>query len=254
MPRPSAQKTRDSGGKIRVLVVDDDEDVVTSLRDILVAVGYEVDTAYSGAEALERVRERRPDCVLMDIKMPGMNGVEAYREIKRVSPESFVIFMTAYSTSSLVDEARREGAIEVFAKPFDLQPVLRLIEETAAKTPVLVVDDDSSFCRTLGEALSAYAFDVHVAHGVDQAIMLFMKEPRRVVILDMKLNGRTGLDALLVIKELNPRAIVILMTAFMELREDVERGLEMDAVAFLMKPFEVDDLIRTIRKVVAAKR
>ncbi len=240
--------------EIRVLVVDDDEDVVTSLRDILVAVGYQVDTACSGAEALERVREHRPGCVLMDIKMPGMNGVEAYREIKRWSPESFVIFMTAYSTSSLVGEARREGAIEVFAKPFDLQRVLRLIEETAATTPLLVVDDDSDFCRSLREALSAQAFDVHVAHSVDQAILLFRKEPRRVVILDMKLDGQTGLDALLVIKELNPRALVILMTAFMELREDVERGLEMDAVGFLMKPFEVEELVRTIRRVVAGHR
>ncbi len=240
--------------RIRVLVVDDDEDTVTGLHDILLAVGYEVDVAYSGAEALERVAEHRPACVLMDIKMPGMNGVEAYREIKRLSPESFVIFMTAYSTSSLVDEARREGALEVLAKPLDIPGVLRVIEETAARTPILVVDDDSDFCHSLREALEARSFDVHVAHGVDQAIMLFMKEPRRVVILDMKLNGKTGLDALLVIKELNPRAIVILMTAFMDLREDVEKGLEMDAVGFLMKPFEIEDLIRTLRNVVAANR
>lgn len=115
----------------RLLVVDDNEGMVATLRDILGAAGYRIDVAFSGLEAVERVRACRPDGILMDIRMPGMNGVEAFREIKRLSPESFVIFMTAYAASALVEDAKREGAIEVIPKPLDLQHVMSLIVRTA---------------------------------------------------------------------------------------------------------------------------
>ena len=124
---------------VRVLVVDDDKGMAETLRDILGASGYEVDIAFSGEEALERVRERSPDGILMDIRMPGWNGVEAFRELKRLTPDSFVIFMTAYAASGLVEEARTEGAVEVLAKPLDLTRTLSLIEETAARSPLLLV-------------------------------------------------------------------------------------------------------------------
>lgn len=240
--------------RISVLVVDDDEGMVATLQDVLGAAGYDVDVAHSGAQAVERVRRRSPDCILMDVRMPGLNGVEAFREIKRLSPESFVIFMTAYAASTLVEEARREGAVEVIGKPLDLDHVLGLIEETAQTTPLLVVDDDSAFCRSLGEALAAQGFEVHAAQTVDEAILLFRKEPRRVVILDMHLDGHAGLDVLLLLKELNPRAIVILMTGYPDLHETMRRGLEMSATACMTKPFEVDQLIAAIRGAVARRR
>ncbi len=239
---------------IQVLVVDDDEGMVVTLRDVLDSMGYPVDVATSGPEAVERVRERRPDCILMDIKMPGMTGVEAYREIKRLSPESFVIFMTAYSRSSLVEEARREGAVAVLTKPLDPEDVLNLIEETAAATPVLVVDDDVGFCRSLGDALAAQAFDVHAAQTVDEAIELFERQPRQVVILDMKLEERTGRNVVQLMKELNARVIVIQMKAFPELRAGLRTDLAMDASAWLEKPFEVEDLVGAIRQAVERHR
>ncbi len=235
---------------IRVLVVDDDEGMATTLCDILDASGYVVDVAYSGYEAMDLARENRPDCILMDLRMPDLNGVEAFRELKRLTPESFVIFMTAYAQSTLVEDAHREGAIDVVPKPLDLGRVLALIEETAAQTAVLVVDDDTSFCKSLGDALTEHQFDVHAAATLDDAIRRFEKEPRRVVILDMKLNGQNGLDALLRIKELNPRAIVILITGFSDLWADMSKGLRMTATACFLKPFDVAELVRTIREAV----
>lgn len=238
----------------RVLVVDDDEGMVATLRDILGVAGYQVDVAYSGQDAIDRVREQVPDCILMDIRMPGLSGVEAFREIKRLAPESFVIFMTAYAASTLVEDARREGAVEVVPKPLDLERVLSLIEETAQKTPVMVVDDDSPFCHSLADALEVQDFDVRAVESVDEAIQVFEREPRRVVILDMHLDGRSGLDALLILREINPRAIVILMTGFPNLQDAMQRGLSMEAAACLNKPFEVDDLIRVVREAVELRR
>ncbi len=120
--------------KIRLLVVDDDEGMVATLRDILGASGYGVDVAFSGREAVERVKTQTPDGILMDIRMPGMNGLEAFRKTKKLAPESFVIFMTAFSESGLVDDARREGALEVVPKPLDLSGLLELIAGAADST------------------------------------------------------------------------------------------------------------------------
>ncbi len=238
----------------RILVVDDDEGMVATLRDILGVAGYQVDIAYSGQDAVDRVRLQTPDCILMDVRMPGLNGVEAFREIKRLAPESYVIFMTAYAASTLVEDARREGAVEVVPKPLDLEQVLSLIEETAQKTPVMVVDDDSPFCHSLADALEGQDFDVHAVQDVNDAIQLFEREPRRVVILDMKLDDRNGLDVLLILKEINPRAIVILMTGFPDLQDAMKRGLSMSAAACLNKPFEIEDLIREVRTAVERRR
>ncbi len=117
--------------KIRLLVVDDDEGMVATLSDVLGASGYGVDVAFSGREAVEQVKTRTPDGIVMDIRMPEMNGVEAFRRTKKLAPESFVIFMTAFAESKLVDAAREEGALEVVPKPLDLGGLLQLIQRAA---------------------------------------------------------------------------------------------------------------------------
>ena len=137
----------DSRG-IRILVVDDDQSMVSTLRDILMATGHDVEVAYSGTEAIERVGEVLPDCILMDIRMPGPNGVEAFQEIKRISPHSFVIFMTAYSDSALVEKAHTEGAVEVLPKPLDLERLLRLIQSTWTSTAASLAGPRSWTCAS----------------------------------------------------------------------------------------------------------
>ncbi len=243
-----------SEGPVRVLVVDDDEGMAETLRDVLGASGYRVETAFSGHQALERVRQRPPDGILMDLRMPDLNGVEAFRQLKRLAPDSFVIFMTAYSVSDLVAEARSEGAVEVLAKPLDLARTLRLIEETAAATPVLLVDDDPGFGDSLGEVLAAQGFDVRMARTAGEAIRQFERQPRQVVLFDLGLDGGAGTEALPAIQRLNPGAIVILMTGFQEPDGEIARDLESKARAFFTKPFEVDELIGAIRAAVAERR
>ncbi len=82
---------------VKVLVVDDDRRIVKTTCDILRVKGYEAVPAHSGSEALELVRSCDPDCVLMDIKMPGMDGVETVKRIKSLFPDLPVILMSAYA-------------------------------------------------------------------------------------------------------------------------------------------------------------
>lgn len=117
-----------------LLLVDDESDMVRGLARILRAKGYCVDVAHSGEEAVEKTKVSKPDGLLMDIRMPGMNGVEAYRHIRRYCPDAFIIFMTAHS--DLIEEARCEGASDVVTKPLDFEhlfPLLHAQRDSAAR-------------------------------------------------------------------------------------------------------------------------
>ena len=102
----------------RVLVVDDEDVVCRSCRAILKEEGCEVETAYSGAEALHAMGAQDFDVVITDLKMPGMDGMELLTEIKQKTPSTAVIVMTGYSTVPTAVEAIKGGAFDYIAKPF----------------------------------------------------------------------------------------------------------------------------------------
>ena len=116
--------------KVSVLIVDDDRGMTESLADILGDRGYEVAVAWDGLRAIKMMGKKTYDVALIDIKMPGINGVETFKKIKRISPLTRVTMMTAYSVEDLVNEALKEGAYEIFYKPLDIDRIIRFIEET----------------------------------------------------------------------------------------------------------------------------
>ena len=118
-----------------VLVVDDDAGMVETLADILAARHYRVGTAESGASAVDMVRSDRYDVVLMDIQMPGLNGVDTLKAMRALVPDLSVIMMTAFTRHELVEEARAATVLAVLAKPLDLDRVLRLIEGAVRDAP-----------------------------------------------------------------------------------------------------------------------
>ena len=111
-----------------ILIVDDDRGVTGTLGDILTDLGYKVTTVNDGFEAVEAVRRCSFKAVLLDVMMPGMNGIETYKEIKKIRPGICVMFMTAYSVEDLIAEGLREGALGVLYKPLDVRKLIRFIE------------------------------------------------------------------------------------------------------------------------------
>ncbi len=107
--------------------MDDDDGMVETLVDILEDAGLTVETASDGFRAVEMVQENGFDMALMDIRMPGMNGVEAFKRIKSVNPTLRVAMMTAFTQEALIQEAYDEGAREVFFKPLQLDRVMDFI-------------------------------------------------------------------------------------------------------------------------------
>lgn len=114
----------------KILVVDDDLGMCETLTDILEGEGYEVVTANDGYQAVELTTQNCFDFVLMDIRMPGMTGVEACKIMRNEKPDLKVILMTAYAVEVLVAEAIKELAVKVVSKPLDIDNVLNMIKNS----------------------------------------------------------------------------------------------------------------------------
>jgi len=111
-----------------ILVVDDDKSIRYSLKRMM-EKDFSILTAQNGEEALSRFSEHSPDLVIMDIKMPGRNGIEVLKEIKSIDPKSLVIIMTAYGTTETAIEAMKHGAFDYILKPFSIPKMKGLIEK-----------------------------------------------------------------------------------------------------------------------------
>jgi two-component system KDP operon response regulator KdpE len=118
----------------RILVVDDDPQIRRVMRVTLTAQGYEVDDARSGAEALEKLRQRQSDLVLLDMNMPGLGGVETCREI-RAGSEVAIIMLTVRDTEADKVEALDAGADDYVTKPFRAQELLARIRAALRRAP-----------------------------------------------------------------------------------------------------------------------
>ncbi|RMG02914.1 MAG: sigma-54-dependent Fis family transcriptional regulator [Planctomycetota bacterium] len=116
-----------------VLVVDDNEPARMSVADILRRAGYEVDECSSGAEALKRVDQREYDCIVTDLRMPGMSGVELVKRLQPRRLRTQIIMATAYASVSTAVEAMRYGAFDYIEKPFDADVLERLVGDAVRR-------------------------------------------------------------------------------------------------------------------------
>ena len=115
--------------KHSILVVDDEVEICDLLQSFLAQEGYHVFTATNGVEAISLGKQNELDLALLDIKMPGMDGIEVFRKLKKVRKDMGVIILTGYGTLGTAKEAMRLGAYDYLTKPFDLGLVKNVIQE-----------------------------------------------------------------------------------------------------------------------------
>ena len=112
-----------------ILIIDDDDQLRNSFKKLLSEEGYKVDSAASGESGLNFVKKEVPDIVILDMRLPGMNGLETFRAIRKIEPKLPVIIMTAFGTTETAIEATKLGAFDYILKPFDIPDMLSLVKQ-----------------------------------------------------------------------------------------------------------------------------
>ncbi len=120
-------------GKGRVLVVDDAPDTLEIIQKLLHYEGYDVTIASTGEEGVSKVEEERPDVVLMDINLPGIDGTEALRRIRIINPHQCVVILTAFATVENAVYALKEGASDFVKKPFENEHLIHIVNQCLEK-------------------------------------------------------------------------------------------------------------------------
>src|SRR5512147_751282 len=115
-----------------ILIVDDDQSIASAFERFLRLEGHECRLASNAADAIRLVGEREPHLVMMDVRMPGTDGLQALAQMKRLRPSLQVVIMTAHGTSQTSIDAMRAGAFEYVTKPFDLDKLRSVIARVLA--------------------------------------------------------------------------------------------------------------------------
>jgi DNA-binding NtrC family response regulator len=232
---------------IRVLVVDDDRRMARTLSDILTINGFQSMEAYSAEEALELILNQPFDCVITDIRMPGMDGVDLFHQIHDRQPDLPVILMTAYASDERISEGVEKGAFGVVTKPLEINQILGFLSALSNEYIIAVVDDDPVFCKTMQEILSNRGYRVRIVTKPGE-VLKNLDENVHGVLLNMKLNTAGGKETLKKIRTKYPDLPVVLVTGYRsELDAAIKEALAIDAYLLIYKPQDIVRLLETLK-------
>ena len=234
---------------MNIFIVDDDRDFAESLSLVFEGKGYHVFLAHSGEEALEKIKEEKFDVIFMDIKLPGMNGVESFLEMRKMRPDTKVIMMTGYSLPQLIDEALENGAWGILKKPFDPQQAISMIENLNSGD-ILIVDDDEDFLNSLQNILIERGYRVCAVNSGQEAIRRLEQNNIQILILDLKMPIMHGLDVYYEMKKRDLLIPTIIVTAYFEEEgQSIASFMDMGVEDILVKPFDPSKLLEILNHI-----
>jgi DNA-binding NtrC family response regulator len=239
--------------KTSVLVVDDLRSIRLTLGGILEDEGFDVVLAENGYQAIEAAKHTPFDLIFIDIKMPGINGVQTFREIKKINPGAVVIMMTAYSAEDFVKEVLEEGAYAVVYKPFDVDKIVSIIGSALQKTLILIVDASFTDRETLKTALGEGGYHVVTAGTGAEALAMIKEKGFDIIFLDVKLPDMDGVEFFEQVKAIDPDVPVIVMTGYSEV-ELMQKVISHGAYTCVYKPFNVDKIVSLVGELTLWRR
>lgn len=236
----------------RLLVVDDDVDFAESLADVLRSRGYQVNLAHSGEECLRLAAAESFTDVVLDMKMPGMSGMECLIALRRVQPAVSVVLVTAFTLSEIMRQALHHGAIVVL----DGDGAPTTLAETIALLPggraLLLVHDDHTLAGALAGVLSGSGFQVEQVDTVPAAQAWLTGHTADLLVLSDRHPQRLAADLLMWLESQSARPAVVTVT------DEPSPGLHpwpfLSPRDVLVKPFQPDALLSVLARHEAAAR
>jgi DNA-binding NtrC family response regulator len=272
-----------------VLIVDDDPALLAALPEALRLRmdGVTVDTADSGAAALDRIAAREYDAIVIDVKMPGMDGLTLLAEIRARRPDTPVLMITGHGEHALAIQALRGGAYDFIQKPIDrdhfvaalsramrahalnrrvkdrelalkrctseLEQIVEKLGRGSEQARVLIVDDDPALLQALPQALQLRMAEAIVETADSAAVALGRIAARDydAIVTDIKMPGMDGLALLAEIRGRQPDTPILIITGHGEYDLSV-RALRGGAYDFIQKPIDRDHFVATLYRAIRA--
>lgn len=252
---------------IKLLLIDDEEEFLTSTSQALGRRGFDVNIAPNGVTALEMVEKNSYDIIVLDVMMPDIDGIDVFKQIREKLPDLPVILLTGHGSIDDAFYASKDGIADYLTKPIDIEELskrlLKIVEKAEKQRKdnnnsvsptgfeevikVMHVDDEVDFLESMKRVLERRNMEVTTADSGELALTLLKECIIDIVILDVKMPGMDGLETLRRIKNDFPYVEVILLTGHPSVEAALE-GIKLGANEYMKKPPEIDELVATIRK------
>lgn len=239
---------------MRILVVDDDRDFTESIGELIELEGHQSILAYNGVEALKIFKQNNIDIILLDFRMPGLNGIETLSEIRKLNLSVPVVIMTAYASTEITKDAIKHGAIEVMNKPFDINKLMELISSIKQFHNILLLDDDKDYADSLSIALLDEGYKTYVAYDTEQAINYISDNYIQLQILDIRINGETGIDVWLSMRKKHFDIPTIFISGYTkQFFDQINEISQITQIEIMEKPFAPHELLNKINDLALAR-
>ena len=211
--------------------------------------GYQVTLAYNGCDGVKAFNSGHFDVVLIDFKMPDMNGVAVLQELRKKDPKVRTIVVTGYHIEQLLTAVIENGDVEILRKPFELECVLEILDRIEKEDIVLIVDDDPDFAGCLSAYLTGNGIKTRHARNSKEAVDGVLSSPAEVLVLDLR---RPIIYCLEVYLGLKQQAHIV-KTIFITGCEDeepysVDILQSISVTGCLFKPFKPESLLSAINR------
>jgi two-component system, NtrC family, sensor kinase len=245
--------------KRNVLIVDDDVIICNLLEKELLRNYFNTQSANNGTDALKILEKKKIDILLLDIKLPDIDGLEMLKKVKATYPDCEVIIITGYGNIDNAILSLKNGATDYIEKPIESDDISaacgraieRLIkkEKLSYKNTILVIDDDISITRSIKKILEKEEFHVFKADSGEAGLKIIENNKVDIVISDIKLSGMDGIEILRKAKGYYSDIEVILVTGYKEESLSIE-ALRAGAFDYISKPINLDELLISIQKAI----
>jgi DNA-binding NtrC family response regulator len=251
---------------IRMLLVDDEEAFLLATSQALGRRGFQVSAAPNGVTALEVISEQEFDIIVLDVKMPDINGIEVFNQIRDRMPDIPIIILTGHPSIGDAFQTSKHGIADYMSKPVEIdelarrarQAVLEARRKRGIGTPpddagptepisVMIVDDEPELLDSLSKVFARRKLYVVTADSGARALEILQGKLVDVMVLDVKMPGMDGIQVLRRVKERYPSIQVILLSGHPSVEAAVE-GVKLGASEYLRKPPDINELVETIAR------